>query len=120
MLEFDISIAHLSIMLFGVLIIALLTGLPLAFALGGVSVLFALLFWSPNALFMFATKTLGTARNIIMVAVPLFVFMGAVLSRSGIADELYEMAYRWIGQIRGGLAMGTVAICAVFSPALHA
>ena len=115
MLEVDISVAHLTIMLFGMLIIALLSGLPLAFALGGTSILFALLFWSPESLSMFATKALGAARSIVMVAIPLFIFMGVTLSRSGIADELYEMAYRWIGQIRGGLAMGTVAICAVFA-----
>jgi len=115
MLEVDISVAYLTIILFGTLIIALLSGLPLAFALGGISVLFALLFWSPESLSMFATKALGAARSIVMVAIPLFIFMGVTLSRSGIADELYGMAYHWIGQVRGGLAMGTVAICAVFA-----
>jgi tripartite ATP-independent transporter DctM subunit len=51
----------------------------------------------------------------ILVALPLFVLMANFLSRSGIADDLYEMMYHWMGALRGGLAMGTVIICALFA-----
>jgi len=115
MLDVDIGIGLLTVMLFGLLIVALFMGLPLAFALGGTAVIFTILFWGPNSLLMFPSVALGAMTSIVLVAIPLFIFMGATLARSGIADELYEMAYHWIGRLRGGLAMGTVGICAIFA-----
>ena len=115
MLDVNLSVGLLTLMLFGLLILTLLSGLPLAFSLGGTAVIFTVLFWGSKALFMFPAKALGTMQSIVMVAVPLFIFMGATLARSGLADDLYDMAYHLIGRIRGGLAAGTVGICAVFA-----
>ena len=115
MLDIDIGVGLLTIMFFGLLVVTLFLGLPLAFALGGTAVIFTILFWGPTSLFMFPAKALGSMTSIIMVAIPLFIFMGATLARSGLADELYEMAYHWIGRLGGGLAMGTVGICAIFA-----
>jgi len=109
------DIALITILLFVTLIVILLSGLPLAFALGGTAMIFGLLFWGPSCLFMFPAKTFGAMKSIVLVAVPLFVFMGNVLQRSGIADELYEAAYVWGGRLRGGLALGTIAICTIFA-----
>jgi len=50
-----------------------------------------------------------------LVAVPLFIFMAMVLEKSGAASALYEMMYIWFGGLRGGLAIGTVVICAIFA-----
>jgi tripartite ATP-independent transporter DctM subunit len=53
--------------------------------------------------------------NYILLAVPLFVFMANILEHSGIAEELYEMMHKWMGKLSGGLAIGTVIICAIFA-----
>jgi tripartite ATP-independent transporter DctM subunit len=50
-----------------------------------------------------------------LMAAPLFLLMGAMLQESGIADDVYEMFYRWMGGLRGGLAIGTVIICTIFA-----
>jgi tripartite ATP-independent transporter DctM subunit len=50
-----------------------------------------------------------------LLAIPLFIFMAMILERAGVADDLYTMMHRWMGPVRGGLAMGTVLICAIFA-----
>ena len=51
----------------------------------------------------------------LLVAVPMFIFMGAMLQRCGIAEDMYELMYHWMGGLRGGLAAGTVLICTMFA-----
>ena len=53
--------------------------------------------------------------NLILIAIPLFVFMATLLEQSGVADALYDMMHRWMGPLRGGLAVGTVLICTLFA-----
>jgi len=50
-----------------------------------------------------------------LLAAPLFMLMGIILQESGIADDVYEMFYRWMGPVRGGLAIGTIIICTIFA-----
>ncbi|RLA99911.1 MAG: TRAP transporter permease DctM/Q, partial [Deltaproteobacteria bacterium] len=109
------SVELITLLLFGFLILLLLAGVPLAFCLGGVAVLFILLFWSPKALSMISSVTYGVMNNFILIAIPLFIFMGIVLQRSGIAEDAYDMMYKWLGGIRGGLAVATVGVCTVFA-----
>ncbi len=104
----------LTTLLFGSLLLCLILGMPIVFSFGGLSILFMLWQWGPQALYIVATTLFSTWTDYILITVPLFVLMGAFLERSGMADDLYEAMYKWMGPIRGGLAMGTVAICAVF------
>lgn len=109
------SPAAMTLLLFGALIVCLLAGMPLAFAMGAIGLIFG--FWiigsaSPHLLVITA---LTDWNSYILLAVPLFVLMGNFLQHSGIAEELYQYMYEWAGPVRGGLAMGTVAICAVFA-----
>jgi len=53
--------------------------------------------------------------NIVLVAIPLFISMGILLERAGIAEALFETMHRWSGPLRGGIAMGVVVICAIFA-----
>ena len=95
------------------LLALLLTGLPVAFALTGLSALLLLIFLGPSALYMIvgaAFKQIGTE---VFIAIPLFVFMAAVLQFSGIASSLYKTMHMWMGPIRGGLAIGTIFICTI-------
>ncbi|MBW2322491.1 MAG: TRAP transporter large permease subunit [Deltaproteobacteria bacterium] len=109
------SIELLTILFFGALIFFLLSGLPLAFVLGGVSMIFLYFTWGPQSFYMVAAQTWGAMNKFTLVAIPLFVFMAMILERAGVAEDLYEMMYLWFGPVGGGLAIGTVGICAVFS-----
>ena len=109
------SIELTSVVLFGTLLLFLAMGLPLAFVLGGVAVVFTYFLWGPEALFAIAGRTFSLGNNFLLLAIPLFIFMGNMLMKSGIADALYNAMHHWMGRIRGGLAMGTVGICAVFA-----
>jgi tripartite ATP-independent transporter DctM subunit len=109
------SLSLITILLFGLLLLLLSLGLPLTFCFGGVAVLFMVWQWGPASLFTLDTTAYGEWTSFILIAVPLFILMANVLERSGIAEDLYEMMYRWMGGLKGGLGMGTIAICAVFA-----
>lgn len=101
--------------LFGAMMLCLIAGLPLAFSFGGIAVIFILLLMGPNGLFIIISSAFDGWTNYILIAIPLFVLMANFLERSGIARELYDAMYKWIGRLRGGLAIGTIVICAVFA-----
>ena len=109
------DVGLVTILLFSSLFILLLTGLPLAFCLGVVALIFTYFLWGSAAVMQVASACFGATLNIILIACPLFIFMANVLQFSGLADRLYDMIYTWSGRISGGLAMGTVFICAVFA-----
>ena len=87
----------------------------MTYILGGLAVIFTWLFLGATSLIMISATAFGVMNNFILIAIPLFVFMGIVLQHSGIAEDMYEMMYKWVGGIRGGLAMGTVIICTLFA-----
>jgi tripartite ATP-independent transporter DctM subunit len=105
----------ITILLFGLLLLCLALGLPLAFAFGGIAVLFSMILWGPQTLVLLPLGAFEDSTNFILIAVPLFVFMANILENSGVAEDLYEMMYRWMGSLSGGLSMGTVVICAIFA-----
>ena len=110
------SIEVITILMFVSMVLLLLTGLPLVFCLGAIAIAFALLLWGgPGAGGMLAFTTWGLMNWYMMIAIPFFLFMGAVLQVSGIADTLFGTIYKWMGGLRGGLAMGTVMICAIIA-----
>ena len=101
--------------LFGGLIFGLALGLPIAFTLGSSAVIAAWLFQGTQSLSFVATNTFGMMRNLVLIGMPLFIFMAAMLERSGVADDLYAALRQWFGPLRGGLAMATVVICTVIA-----
>ncbi len=109
------SIEWLTLLFFFSLLVFLLLGLPLTFVLGGVSVVFLYLTWGPEAFCMVAAQTWGAMNKFTLVAIPLFIFMAMLLERSGTANDLYDMMYLWFGPVKGGLAIGPVVICTIFS-----
>ena len=111
----DISPLVATLILFGALFALLMTGVPLAFILGGIGVAAAWLFLGTPSLYIITTKIWGAMNMFTLVAIPLFVFMAGILQRSGLADALYNTIYKWMGGLRGGLAAGTVIIAAVFA-----
>ncbi len=109
------SIELLTLLFFLSLFVFLALGLPISFVLGGVSVIFLYFTWGPQSFYMVAAQVWGTMNKFTLIAIPLFIFMAMILERSGMADALYDMMYIWFGPLRGGLAIGTVVICAIFS-----
>ncbi len=109
------SVELITLLLFVSLILLLISGLPLAFGMGGVAALIVLILQGPQALSILSGVTYGVMENFILTAIPLFIFMGLILQHSGVADDAYEMMYKWIGGIRGGLAIGTVIVCTIFA-----
>jgi tripartite ATP-independent transporter DctM subunit len=110
-----VSIEVITLLLFGALILFLLLGLPLAFVLGGVGVVGCYFLWGPKGLMIASSQAYGAMGKFTLLAIPLFVFMAMILERAGVADDLYTMMHRWMGPLRGGLAIGTVLICTIFA-----
>ena len=109
------DIGTITVLLFLGMIVGLLTGAPLAMVMGGTSVIFTYFLLGPQALMNVAANTFGVMQNFIITSIPLFILMGSVLERSGLAVDLYEMMYKCFGAVRGGLAVGTVIICMIFA-----
>ncbi|GHF65088.1 TRAP transporter large permease [Seohaeicola zhoushanensis] len=104
-----------TILLFGGMFLLLGLGVPIAFSLGGLSVGMIYFFWSPAALTMIPLRAYATATSFEYLSIPMFIFMAAMLQKSRIADDLYDAMQKFMGGIRGGLAIGTILICTMFS-----
>jgi len=109
------GIELVTVLMFLFFIAGLFIGIPLAFVLGGIGVVFTIALWGVNGLYVVPSLTWQMMGSEVLIAVPLFVLMGAILQRSGIADDLYDVAYKWAGSINGGLGAGTIVICALFA-----
>ena len=96
------------------IIVAVMLGIPVSFAMGGFSLLFALGFLGESFARLFPHTVFGMMTAYPFVAVPLFIFMGAMLERAGIAEKLYGSLYLLLGPLKGGLAIATVAMATLF------
>lgn len=109
------SIELITFLLFGSFLVLMVAGVPLVFALGGSAVIGTYFLWGPDALYGIGIRTFSTATSFVLLAIPMFIFMGAMLERAGIASDLYAMMQKWLGAVRGGLAVGTVLVCTIFA-----
>ena len=101
--------------MFPALLLALFLGFPVAFSMMGVALIFGFITFDTAVIFQFAQKIDAVASNFVLAAVPLFVFMGAMLERSGIAEKLFEAVHLWTRRLPGGLAVGTIVMCVIFA-----
>ena len=106
---------YLSLLMFPALLTALFLGFPVAFSMMGVAFFFGLMVFGDAVIFQMVQKVNDVASNFILAAVPLFVFMGAMLERSGIAEQLFEAVHLWTRRLPGGLALGTIIMCVIFA-----
>ncbi|QVQ53903.1 TRAP transporter large permease [Spiractinospora alimapuensis] len=97
------------------LLVMMALGVPVAYALGLTALLAIIVFLSPSEFWYFANTTFDSLNSFSLLAVPLFILMGAVFGRSKASDDLLEAAHVWFGRVRGGLAMSSVLACAMFS-----
>lgn len=102
------------VMLGGVLL-GVLTGFPFAFAIGGMAIVMGYLLFGPSSFDLIYSRVFSLVTNYILLAVPLFVFMGNMLEHSGIAEKMYDSLYLWMGRLRGGLAIVTILLGTVLA-----
>ena len=95
------------------LILCLMAGFPVAWTLGGVATIFGFMGFGFDFFMFLPLRLWGRMTNFTLVAVPLFVFMGVVLERSGLAEDLLKTMGDLFGRIRGGLAISIVLVGAV-------
>ncbi len=104
-----------ALVMFAVLMAALLAGYPVAFTLGAVAVLFGGVFLGLDFFTLLPLRIWGVMTNVTLLAVPLFVFMGVVLEKSGLAEDLLETMGLLFGRLRGGLALSIVFVGALLA-----
>lgn len=107
--------ATLAIILFISIFILILYGYPVAFTLGGLSILYAFCFLDPIVLSALPARVMGVVNNYVLISVPLFIFMGIMLEKSGLAERLLETMAILLGRIQGGLAISVVLVGALLA-----
>jgi len=106
---------YMSLVLFATVFGVLLLGFPVAFTLGGVSLIFGYFTFGMGFFQLLPLRIWGTMTNYVLIAVPLFVYMGLMLEKSGLAEELLETMAMLFGKLRGGLAISVVVVGAVLA-----
>ncbi|MAB22978.1 TRAP transporter large permease [Pseudomonas neustonica] len=114
------GVEYMAVALFICICLALMAGYPVAFTLGGMSLLFAgagiaLDVFEPSFLGALPSRLFGTMNNQTLLAVPLFVFMGVMLEKSRIAEDLLDAMSRLFGGLRGGLAFSVCIVGALLA-----
>lgn len=100
---------------FVLVLVLIVTGLPVAFGLGATGILFTLYTAGPDKLISIAVTTWTCMNNWSISACLLFFLMAYILQQSGIVEELFETASKWLGFLPGGLAISVVLVCAVLA-----
>ncbi|UCH64366.1 MAG: TRAP transporter large permease subunit [Ignavibacterium sp.] len=103
----------LPLLFFLAILISLLFGYPVSFTLGGVSIIVGLIIFGTEYFNLLPLRIWGIMSNYILLAVPLFIFMGVMLEKSGIAEELLETMALLFGKLKGGLAISVLVVGAM-------
>ena len=109
------SYEFIALMMFSTMMVMLLTGQRVFGAIGFVAAAAALLLWGDGGTEMAFSAAMKLMKWYPLLTLPLFIYMGYMLSESGIADDLYKMFHVWMGPLRGGLAVGTIGLMVAIS-----
>ncbi|WP_404345041.1 TRAP transporter large permease subunit [Vreelandella venusta] len=107
--------SYLALLMFPALMTLIIAGFPIAFSMILVATGFGIIQFGDVAAYQLLTKIEDTASNSILAAVPLFIFMGAMLERSGIAERLFEAIHMWTRRLPGGLGIGAIILGTLFA-----
>jgi len=111
----NVDIATLSLLMFGSLLVLLALGMPLVFCTGSLGVVFIYLVGGQGMMNIIPTRIFPLMTNYQLSAIPLFIFMASMLERAGIIDELFDTIYKWLGGLRGSLAMATIVASTIMA-----
>src|SRR6476660_10648728 len=108
-------ISNMAPIMFGALVVFLLVGFPVAFSLAANGLFFGFIgielgLFDPVFFQALPERVFGTMRNDTLLAIPFFTFMGLILERSGMAEDLLETIGQMFGPVRGGLAYAVVFV----------
>ncbi|ASP19637.1 C4-dicarboxylate TRAP transporter large permease protein DctM [Antarctobacter heliothermus] len=104
----EIGIEWLTLIMFGSLLALLMAGLPLAFVTGGLACVFLFVLGDARALNIVPSRIFPLMTNYQLSAIPLFIFMAAMLERAGIINDMFDVIYKVLGGVKGGLASATI------------
>ncbi len=106
----NISVETLTVIMIVGILVGVVTGFHLGVVIGALGLIVGLLVFGTAVFDILYSRLFDLTNHYVLVAVPMFIFMGLMLERSGIADKMYEALYLWLGGFRGGLAIVTVLI----------
>ncbi|WP_299778587.1 TRAP transporter large permease subunit [uncultured Roseobacter sp.] len=109
------SYEMIAILMFASMMLMLMTGQRVFGAIGGVAAIAAVLLWTPGGVNIPFSSAMKLMKWYPLLTLPMFIFMGYVLSESKIADDLYKMFHVWMGPVSGGLAIGTIGLMVLVS-----
>ncbi|WP_195819829.1 TRAP transporter large permease [Roseobacter sp. MH60115] len=109
------SYEMIAILMFASMMLMLMTGQRVFGAIGGVAAIAAVLLWTPGGVNIPFSSAMKLMKWYPLLTLPMFIFMGYVLSESKIADDLYRMFHVWMGPVSGGLAIGTIGLMVLVS-----
>ena len=93
----------------------LMSGIPVAFGLGAISIVFLLIFQGFDSMHVVAETFWSGLDDFTLVAIPMFVMMGAAIGSSPAGKDLYEALDRWLYRLPGGLVISNLGACAIFA-----
>ncbi|QFT47274.1 Sialic acid TRAP transporter permease protein SiaT [Roseivivax sp. THAF40] len=111
----EIGIGWLTLIMFGTLLVLLMAGLPLAFVTGGLACVFLFILGDERALNIVPSRIFPLMTNYQLSAIPLFIFMAAMLERAGIINDMFDVIYKVLGGVKGGLAAATILASTVLA-----
>ncbi len=106
---------QIGLMYGGATLVALFSGMPIAFALGGVAVLFMLFFMPGASLDTVAQNVYEELASITLLTIPLFILKGAAIGKSRAGKDLYDALHTWLHRVPGGLGVAVVLACGLFA-----
>ena len=106
---------HIGLLYGGATLVALFSGMPIAFALGGVATLFMLAFMPGASLDTIAENVYEELASITLLTIPLFILKGAAIGKSRAGKDLYDALHTWLGRVPGGLGVAVVIACGLFA-----
>jgi len=106
---------ELGLMYGGATLVALFSGIPIAFALGGVATVFMMLFMPHASLDTIAQNVYEELASITLLTIPLFILKGAAIGKSRAGKDLYDALHTWLGRVPGGLGVAVVLACGLFA-----
>ena len=109
------SFEMIALLMFASMMLMLMTGQRVFAGIGFVAVVSAMLLWGDGGVEIAFTASMKLMKWYPLLTLPLFIYMGFILSESGIADDLYRMFHVWMGGVNGGLAIGTIGLMVLIS-----
>jgi tripartite ATP-independent transporter DctM subunit len=109
------SIFLLGLIFIIVTLVVMFSGIPIAFALGTVALIFMMLFMPASSLDMVTQNVFEEMASITLLSIPLFILKGAAIGRSRAGQDLYGALHAWLGKVPGGLGVANVLACALFA-----